>query len=151
MHKHHFQITFLLLCFFQISAPVCFGETVVFFEKGFPSQENGTISRTALEKALSPLHPRFVGLAELQQWNAQSPNDLLILPYGSAFPADAWEAIQKHLAKGNLLVLGGRPLFVPVTHVNGGWRSGNPQNTYARSLGIEHSYAVPQKGSLQLL
>jgi len=122
----------------------------VFFEKDFPSKENGAISRASLEKALSPLKPHFVGLAELQKKSLMMKNDLLVLPYGSAFPADAWETIQKHLEKGNLLVLGGRPFFVPVYRDSAGWQAGNPQSTYAQYIGIEHSYAVPQGGPLNL-
>lgn len=122
------------------------GGTVVFFEKDFPTAENSTISRSVLERALASLHPRFVGLADLQKKNALADGDLLVLPYGSAFPADAWEAMRRHLDNGNLLVLGGRPLFVPVYRDTTGWRAGQPQNTYARSLGIQHSYEAPQRG-----
>ena len=122
------------------------GGTVVFFEKDFPIAENSTISRSVLERALDSLHPRFVGLADLQKKNVLADGDLLVLPYGSAFPADAWEAMRHHLDNGNLLVLGGRPLFVPVYRDSSGWRVGQPQNTYARSLGIQHSYEAPQRG-----
>ena len=127
-----------------------YSETIVFYEKDFPSVENGVISRASLERALSTLKPRFVNLAELQKRNLPSKNDLLVLPYGSAFPADAWETIQKHLEKGNLLVIGGRPFFVPVYRDSTDWRTGNPQNTYARYVGIEHSFAVPQRDDLTL-
>jgi len=74
-------------------------------------------------------------------------NDLLVLPFGSAFPADAWEALQKYIETGNLLVLGGRPFFVPIYRDSTGWRAEKMQNTYARYLGIEHSYAIPDHGT----
>ena len=124
----------------------CFGGTVVFYEKGFPSAENGSISRTTLESALAPLNPRFVGLADLEKSDSLAEGDLLILPYGSAFPADAWETIRRHIDRGNLLVLGGRPFFVPVFRDSAGWRMDGAQNTYSLSLGIQHAYEVPQKG-----
>jgi hypothetical protein len=127
-----------------------FGETVVFFEKDFPIAESTTISRSVLEHALESMQPRFVGLDELQKKNALAEGDLLVIPYGSAFPADAWETIHRHLDHGNLLVLGGRPLFVPVYRDGAGWRVGQPQNTYARSLGIQHSYAVFRQGPWHL-
>ncbi|MGD0339072.1 MAG: cellulase family glycosylhydrolase [Bacteroidota bacterium] len=127
-----------------------FGKTIVFFEKDFSPVENGAISRTALERAFASLNPHFVNLADLQKSDALAEGDLLILPYGSAFPADAWETIRNHLNHGNLLVLGGRPFFVPVYRDSTGWRVGQPQNSYARSLGIEHSYAVPQHGPWSL-
>jgi hypothetical protein len=149
MHKHNIQ-SFVYVCFFLTTVASCLGETIVFFEKGFPSVENGVISRTVLEQALSHLKPRFVNLTDLKKKDALAKNDLLVLPYGSAFPADAWETIQHHLEKGNLIVLGGRPFFVPVYRDSTGWRFGSPQNTYARYLGIEHSYAVPSSGPLKL-
>jgi hypothetical protein len=124
----------------------CFGETVVFFEKDFPIVENSAISRSVLERSLVSLQPRFLGLADLQKKNALEEGDLLVLPYGSAFPADAWDVIRNHLGHGNLLVLGGRPLFVPVYRDSTGWQVGQPQNTYAGSLGIQHSYEAPQHG-----
>jgi hypothetical protein len=127
-----------------------FGETVVFFEKDFPSVENSVIGRATLERAFASLKPRFVGLADLQKPNGLAEGDLLVLPYGSAIPADAWETISHHLDHGNLLVLGGRPFFVPVYRDGNGWRVEHPQNTYARYLGIAHSYAVPQRGSWSL-
>jgi hypothetical protein len=127
-----------------------FSETVVFFEKDFPSIENSAISRRALERALESLQPHFVGLADLRKRNPPAEGDLLVLPYGSAFPADAWEAIRQYLNRGNLLVLGGRPLFVPVYRAGTGWRVGQPQNTYACSLGIQHSYEAPQRGPWRL-
>ena len=96
--------SFLLL----IAIVPCFGETVVFFDKNFPAVENGAISRVTLERALAPLHPRFIGLAELQRDTTLAEGDLLVFPYGSAFPVDAWSVIRRHLDRGNLLVLGGR-------------------------------------------
>ena len=132
------------------AATTSYGETVVFFEKDFPIVENSTISRSALEGALESLQPHFVGLADLQKKDALAEGDLLVLPYGSAFPADAWEAIRHHLDHGNLLVLGGRPLFVPVYRDSTGWRVGQPQNTYACFLGIQHSYEAHQRGPWRL-
>ena len=85
-----------------------FGGTIVFYEKNFPSIENGAISRSALEDALAPLKPEFVDLAGLKKGDAISEGDLLVLPYGSALPADAWETIGRHIERGNLLVLGMR-------------------------------------------
>ncbi len=125
-----------------------FGKTIVFFEKDFPSVDNGIISRATLEKAFGSMDVRFAGLADLQKSLADS--DLLVLPYGSAFPADAWETIRHHLDNGNILVLGGRPLYVPVYHDSGGWRVERPQNTFSRYLGIMYSYAVSQHGPWSL-
>ena len=127
-----------------------FAGVVVFYEKGFPSAENGAIRRAALERAFASLSPRFVGLAELQKTDALAEGDLIVFPYGSAFPADAWRTIEHQIARGNVLILGGRPFFVPVYRDSTSWRVDRSQNTYARSLGIEHSYAAPQHGPWSL-
>jgi hypothetical protein len=141
---------FLLLGALSLAPASGFAETVVFFEKGFPSIENGAISRATLERALAPLRPRFLSLADLLKKNALAEGDLLVLPSGSAFPADAWEALSRHLDHGNVLVLGGRPYFVPVHRDSTGWRIENPQNTYSRHAGIVHTYTAPQSGTSTL-
>jgi hypothetical protein len=138
-------ITFFAVGFASAFAPAS-GKTVIFFEKTFPVIENSAISRTSLEHAFASMDPRFVSLSDLQKNDVLAEGDLLVLPYGSALPADAWETIQRHLGKGDMLVLGGRPFFVPVYRKENGWRIDYPQNTYARSLGIEHSYEAPQHG-----
>jgi hypothetical protein len=53
--------------------------------------------------------------------------DLLVLPYGSAFPVEAWKSIERYLdGGGNLLVIGGQPLRVPVNLVNGQYVAATP-------------------------
>ena len=138
--------TIFVILLLVVFAMTSLGETVVFVDKDFPSVDNGTISRALLEQALAPLKPRFVGLTELQQDTALAEGDLLVLPYGSAFPIDAWTTIRRHLDRGNLLVIGGKPFWVPVRRDKAGWQPGRPQNTYALSLGIAQSYAAPQHG-----
>jgi hypothetical protein len=138
--------TLVLLLVAVIILP-CSGGTVVFYDKSFPSVENGVISRSALEKAFASLNPRFVELATLQRDSTLAEGDLLVLPFGSAFPVDAWPAIRRHLDRGNLLVLGGRPLYVPVRRDSLGWHADRPQHTYAGSLGITNAYTVESLGS----
>ncbi|MGD0591212.1 MAG: hypothetical protein ABSA44_10505 [Bacteroidota bacterium] len=140
----------LFAAFLLINISTVLSKTIVFYEKDFPTIDNSRIDRRVLEQALSPLNPQFIGLAELLKKNSLDDCDLFILPYGSAFPADAWETIQSYLNRGNLLVLGGRPFFVPVYKDSTNWHIENPQNTFARHLGILHSYAVPQRGPWSL-
>lgn len=149
---------YFLIFIFSASAISGFGKTIVFFEKDFPTVDNGAISRATLEKAfasapeahppLAEMNVQFVGLADLQESLADS--DLLVLPYGSAFPADAWQTISHHLGSGNLLVLGGRPLYVPVYRDSTGWRVEPAQNTFSKYLGIMYSYAITQSGPWSL-
>ena len=146
MWKSVFRFGYVVACVLLLAVVPGYGGTVVFVEKDFPSAENSAITRPALERAFASLNPRFIGLAELRKDNALGEGDLLVLPYGSAFPADAWETISRHMDHGNLLVLGGRPFFVPVYRDSAGWRAERPSNAYARRAGIEHSYAAPQHG-----
>jgi hypothetical protein len=145
MRKKSLKHVLLFIGLFLTAAGLTFGKTIIFFEKTFPVIESSSISRTALEHAFASLKPRFLSLTELQKKDTLAEGDLLVLPYGSAIPVDAWETIHHHLDHGNLLVLGGRPFFVPVYRNGANWRVEYPQNTYAKYLGIEHSYAVPQR------
>lgn len=142
-------VLFFLSAFLLISA-VTRGQakTVVFFDSGFPTADNGVIERSTLERALAPMNPQFVGLDSLS--TILSARDLLILPYGSAFPADAWPAISEHLQSGNLLVVGGKPLCVAVYRDSSGWREEAPRNSFSKEVGILYSYAAPQHGPWRL-
>jgi len=117
---------------------------VVFWQPGFPTIASQPADRDTLAKALEGMEPAFDGLEQLQDPAALLGADLLVLPYGSAAPADAWDAILNYLRSGgNLLVLGGQPLRVPVTRMDGRFVEGRPQDSYARDLNLQHTYEVP--------
>jgi hypothetical protein len=119
---------------------------VVFWQSGFPTHDSKPVSEESLRQALGEMKPAFLALDDLKKPGALQDADLLVLPYGSAFPADAWKELQEYLqAGGNLLSLGGRPLFVPVFREGDRFAAARPQNTYSRRLGIWHSYEVPQR------
>jgi hypothetical protein len=123
-----------------------YSKPVVFWQEGFPTVDSQSVSRQALNEALSAMGPSFADIEELKQGEVLKDADLLVLPYGSAFPAEAWKAILDYLGQGgSILNLGGRPLFVPVFREQAGFVAAAPQNTYCRSLGIWHSYEVPQE------
>jgi len=108
---------------------------VVFDEPGFPVVESAAVPREVLDEALSGFDVAFAGLAEIGRPGALEGADLLVLPHGSAFPADAWDAIRAYLeGGGNLLTLGGRPLYVPVFAEADGYRAGRPTPEYWRLL-----------------
>ena len=121
---------------------------LVFHEPGFPAIESEAPSSQTLTEALEGLNAELVGLTELQHAEALSDVDLLVLPYGSAFPADAWPAIRTYIyGGGNLLNLGGRALWVPVfrdPEATGGFRQGRAQGTYWRVLAPVHAAEVPR-------
>jgi hypothetical protein len=119
---------------------------VVFYEPGFPAIESQPPSREALAEALDSFEVDFMGVEMLQRPDSLEGVDLLVLPYGSAFPADAWPAIRAHLLRGgNLLNLGGRALWVPVfSDGSAGFRQDRPQGTYWRTLAPVHAAEIPR-------
>jgi Beta-galactosidase len=130
---------FLLL----LSSPLV-AQVVVFWQPGFPAVSSQPLDRSSLSAALNDLHPEFLDVQALQSPGALANTELLVLPYGSAVPTDAWKAIEAYLQHGgNLLVLGGQPLRVPVTEADGTFVQGRPQDTYSRALDLRHTYEVP--------
>lgn len=122
------------------------GKVAVFWQSGFPTVDSQPVEEESLKAALRDMQPVFLGLEELRKPGTLRDADLLVLPYGSALPADAWPAIHEYLQDGgNLLTLGGRPLFVPVLREGDKFTPARPQNTYSRYLGVWHTYEVPQK------
>jgi len=116
---------------------------VVFLQNGFPAIDTEVPSRD--EFATSVTNAHFADLAQLRSGEALAGAPLLILPYGSAIPTAAWPAIQKYLSGGgNLLVIGGQPLHVPVTgEQEGAFQALAAQDSYSRELGFLHTYAAP--------
>jgi hypothetical protein len=121
-------------------------KTVVFWQTGFPTVESQPVTQEVLSKALSQRDLVFADIETLKDPATLRQADLLVLPYGSAFPADDWEAILGYLrAGGNMLVIGGQALRVPVNASSSGFTAGPPQDAYSRAAGILHTYQVPQK------
>ena len=106
---------------------------VVFLQPGFPTVASEPIDRSTLSSALAPLQPTFADLAALNQPGSLAQASVLVLPYGSAVPADAWKSISAYLNHGgNLVVLGGQPLQVPVS--GAAFTQSRPQDSYAESV-----------------
>jgi Beta-galactosidase len=119
-------------------------KVVVFWQEGFPTVDSQPISRATLERALGPEDAVFLGIEGLQDPSALANADLLVLPYGSAFPTAGWSAIFGYLeGGGNLLTLGGQPFRVPVTGSSGSFQQLRPQDTYSIEVGIRHNYEIP--------
>jgi len=119
-------------------------KTVVFWQEGFPTVASQPVTRDALVKALDGADTAFVGLEGLKDSATLAGAGLLVLPYGSCVPVEAWSAIQGYLRTGgNLLVLGGQPFRVPVSLVNGKFVQGVAQDSYSREFGIQHTYVAP--------
>ena len=121
----------------------------VFREPGFPAVA-GACDPASLEAALAGLDVTFVGVAGLAHL-APRTTDLLVLPYGSAFPKQAWSDLLGFLADGgNLLVLGGVPFAVPVAREGDAWVPESPQANYHKKIGLTHAYPVTSLGGMTL-
>ena len=127
-----------------------FAKVVVFSQPGFPTVGSEPIDRPALTRALDGMDPTFLDLAAINAHGALDGASLVVLPYGSALPVDAWPAIQQYLhSGGNLLILGGQPLQIPVLQANNAFQQQRPQNSYAGELGFRNSYEVPVAANAQ--
>lgn len=131
---------------FLLSSILGSAKTIVFWQPGFPTIANQTVARNTLEKALGP-DTAFVDEAALVSSGLDSSTNLLVLPYGSAFPVAAWTRIHDFLQTGGgLLVIGGQPFQVPVAESAGKYVTENPQDAYAREVGVLHTYLAPDQG-----
>ncbi len=132
-----------ILLFAVFSATSLHAKVVVFAEPAFPTVDSQPVSQATLTMALGS-DAVFVGIDALNQPNTLQGADLLVLPYGSAVPVAAWSAIETYLhGGGNLLILGGQPLHVPVAGHAAEFHQEFPQDTFARTLDFRHTYAIP--------
>ncbi len=116
---------------------------VVFQQAGFPSVASDPIPESTLTAAMPGA--TFVDLQGLRDGQKLQGASLLVLPYGSAVPTSAWPTVKKFLyGGGNLLLVGGQPLRVPVSGDHeGAFTQQPPQDSYSRELGFLHTYAAP--------
>ena len=115
----------------------------VLWEPEFRAYEGCEVSRKTLELALGTFTVNFLGERDLIAQLDASRFDLLITPYGSAFPKRIWPALLKYLrAGGNWLNIGGVPLSRPVRRDGSRWLIEPAQATYHKRLGITHSFSV---------
>jgi hypothetical protein len=139
MRGYRWLLFALLFAPFEVQAKV-----IVFWQPGFPTIASQPVDRVSLDRALDGLEPVFADESSLVAAETLSNADLLVLPYGSAVPVEAWKSIAHYLdAGGNLLVIGGQPLRVPVSLEHQRNVAAVPQDTYSRALGFNHSYEVP--------
>ena len=135
----------MLLCLFMgLGAKAqTTGKTVVFWQPGFPAIASEPVERDTMEAAVGK-DAVFADVAEMNAPGALDGVTLLVLPYGSAVPADAWASVSAYIKHGgNLLLVGGQPLRVPVSLKDGKYVAGRPQDSYALALGFRHTYEVP--------
>ena len=116
----------------------------VFFEAGFPAVDIQPIPEAALREALAGLDVELLSAARLPSDLARSRYDTLVLPFGSAYPEEAWPAIKRFLeGGGNLVNVGGRPFAVAVSRRGSTWQAQPESSAGYKALGITHIFQVP--------
>ena len=115
----------------------------LFSEPGFPAIQRGDFTLETLQQALKDFTVTVLSERDLIAQLDASRFDLLVTPFGSAFPKRAWPAMLKYLRDGgNWLNIGGVPLSRPVVRAGSEWRAEPQQTTFHKQLGITHSFAV---------
>jgi len=137
--KRMIRLILILFCSSALQAQV-----TVFWQPGFPTISSQPVDRATLTTALGDSGLSFLDLAAINAPSALTNTTLLVLPYGSAIPVEAWKTIDAYLQRGgSLLVVGGQALRVPVTLIDGKFVEGRPQDTYSRTVDLRHTYEVP--------
>ena len=113
---------------------------VLFVAAGFPTADAPELHRPTYQ-ALSSVAVDIAGTPrDVGALLDRAESGVLVLPYGSAFPLEAWPSIRRFLrGGGGLVVLGGAPFHQPVrrgAHLAGTveWILGPRQPTCARDL-----------------
>lgn len=124
-----------------------FSRSVVFSDSGFTSADSAAPTSQQIERLLPGAQ-----LASAAQLPGLLKTDirLLVLPYGSAFPEDSWEAILEFLRRGgNLLVLGGRPFTRAAYRAGPGWQLRDYSVRFSRQLQIDQYQPTPGSERLE--
>jgi hypothetical protein len=126
----------LLTCAMGASAAQAAGRIVVFYEPGFPVADSAPVTQAQLQAGFAGA----VYSAAAQLTASLADADLLVMPYGSAWPEAQWKPILEYLDRGgNLLVLGGKP-FTRAAWCDGfGWHLRAPSVAESLELFI-HDY-----------
>jgi hypothetical protein len=133
-----------LFLFIFLTITCSAAKTIVFWQPGFPTVASAPVTREALGRALEGEDVSYVDLERLKTDDALKDAELLVLPYGSAVPVDAWRAIHAYVAQGgSLIIIGGQPLRVPVVTSQGKFQEQPAQDTYPRELDFRHTYDLP--------
>jgi hypothetical protein len=129
---------------------------LVFRAAGFPTVDAPAIDDSVLDTAFSGLPvDRASNVNELVTRLVLRDVDVLVLPYGSAFPVEAWPRIRSFLKRGGgLAVLGGAPFHEPVRAEAPGartWLRGPRQTSFAHDLLMGPAEAVARPANAKTL
>ena len=107
-----------------------------FLADKFPTVDAPGIDPTTLKGSLQDFDVEYFKSIESLNTNLTADNfRVVVLPYGSAFPVGAWQAIQNFISHGgSLVIFGGYAFHQPIIEDHGRWILGTPQPTYAHRL-----------------
>ena len=138
---------FFLFSHARLRAQSGMSATVVFGEPGFPAADSAGPS-----SQLATILPgaQVADADHLSAALAADSSRLLVLPYGSSFPENAWPAIKQFLDRGgNLLVFGGMPFTRAAYRDAGGWHLRDYSVRFIRPLMIDQYQQTRGSGGLQ--
>jgi hypothetical protein len=145
MNRKHLIRSALLLVLLSVTASAE-SNVVVFWESGFPTADSAAVPESLLRSALP--NAQFSSAADLTPHLSSA--QLLVLPYGSAFPEESWAEIHGFLQRGgNLLVLGGRPFTRAAYRDGNAWKLRNYSVRYTRPLRIDQYQETPGSDGLK--
>ena len=123
--------------------------TVIFFEQdGFPAVDTAPISAATLAAGFPD--SRVVSAAQLDAALGSAKTRLLVLPYGSTYPEQAWPALLRYLDRGgNLIVLGGKPFTRAAYRDGDAWKLREPGVAAGLELFIQGWQKTPGSSSLR--
>lgn len=126
---------FLIFTSVILSQPSA-NKVAFFIAKDFPTADMPALSEAELLGLTNNYNTQVLGDVQSLNNNLDTNNfSLLVLPYGSAFPLDAWQTILNFLNNGGSIVnIGGSPFYQPVIFKDSVWIKGIPQQTFARKL-----------------
>jgi hypothetical protein len=142
-----FRFSFLLLLALAFAPAWVSAKPVVFWQSGFPAADSPAPTESALRSALAGAD--FADADHLAAALAQSDTNLLVLPYGSAWPESDWDAILRYLDHGgNLLVLGGKPFTRAAYEDSVGWHLRSESTAQLLELFIDGYQETPGSSTL---
>lgn len=121
--------------------------TVLFLQPGFPAVDSAPVEEQAIRKGFGDATPADAD--HLATLLALPQVELLVLPYGSAYPEAAWPSILRFLDRGgNLIVLGGKPFTRAAFRDGNAWQLRSPSVASSLELFIDDYQTTP--GSQEL-
>ena len=121
---------------------------VILAEPGFPAADSAVASPQQLAGWLPAA--QLASVEQLRQLLNSPAAALLVLPYGSAFPEEAWPEIHQFLQRGgNLVVLGGQPFTRAAYRDHGSWKLREYSVRYIRPLMIDQYQTTPGSDGLE--